>query len=93
MDTFQRGRSAVTNISQAGVSGLGASVGAYERRKMWISEVVTHSFWFLRFMLGLHKRVGEVKKRDEAMMIDVVHAIQAILHAEWGKTSDPKIMR
>jgi hypothetical protein len=92
-ETFRRTRSAVTNIAQAGAFGLGASVGAYERRKMWISEVVTHSFWFSRFMSGLHKRVGEVKKRDEAMTIDVVHAIQDILHAEWGKTDDPKIRR
>jgi hypothetical protein len=45
-ETFRRTRSAVTNIAQAGAFGLGASVGAYERRKMWISEVVTHSFWF-----------------------------------------------
>ena len=81
-ETFRRTRSAVTNIAQAGAFGLGASVGAYERRKMWISEVVTHSFWFSRFMSGLHKRVGEVKKRDEAMTIDVVHAIRDILHAE-----------
>ncbi len=33
------------------------------------------------------------KKRDKAMRIDVLHAIQTILHAEWGKTSDPKIKR
>jgi hypothetical protein len=33
-------------------------------------------------MSGSHKAVGEVKKRDEAMMIDVVHTIQDILHVE-----------
>jgi hypothetical protein len=45
---------------------------------------------FTKVMSGLHKRVGEVKKRDEAMTIDVVHAIQDIWHAIWGKTDDPK---
>jgi hypothetical protein len=50
-------------------------------------------FGFHGSISGLHKRVGEVKKRDKAMTIDVFHAIQAILHAEWGKTSDPKIKR
>jgi hypothetical protein len=90
-ETFRRARLAVTNISQAGVSGLGALVGAYERQKMWIFKVVTHSLWFSRFMSGLHKRVGDVKKRGEAMTIGVVHAIQVILHAEWGKTYDLKI--
>jgi hypothetical protein len=89
---------AVTNISQAGVFGLGALVRAYKRRKMWISEVVTyssevvtHSFWFSCFMSGLHKHVGEVKTWDEAMTIDIVHAIQDILHSEWNRTSDLKI--
>jgi hypothetical protein len=92
-ETFRRTRSAVTNTTQASVFGLGDSVGAYERRKMWISQVVTHSFWFSRFMSGLHKRVGEIKKRDEAITIDVVHAIQNLLKDEWTKTQDPKVRK
>jgi 3-hydroxyacyl-CoA dehydrogenase len=39
-ETFRRTRSAVTNILQAGVFGMGSSVGVYEQKKMWISEVV-----------------------------------------------------
>jgi hypothetical protein len=92
-ETFRRSRSCVTNISQAGVFGLGESVGAFERRKMWFSQVVTHSFWFSRFMAGLHKRVGEIKKRDEAITIDVVHAIEDILNSEWRKRDNPKVKR
>jgi hypothetical protein len=82
-DTFRKVRSAVTNISQAGVSGLGDVVGAYERERVWISNVPTHSFWYSRFMVGLHKRVGEVRKPDRALTIDEVHAIERILEAEW----------
>jgi hypothetical protein len=70
-ETFRRTRSCVTYISQAGVLGLGESVGTFERRMMWISPVSTHSFWFSRFMPGLHKRVGELKKREAAITIDV----------------------
>jgi hypothetical protein len=54
-DTFRRTMSAVTNISQACVGGLGDSVGGYERNRMLITGVVTHKFWFSRFMLGVHK--------------------------------------
>jgi hypothetical protein len=54
-DTFRKARSVVTNISQAGVAGLGDAVGAYEKKRMWISKVSTHSFWFSRFMAGIHK--------------------------------------
>jgi hypothetical protein len=56
---------------------------------MWISEVVTHSLWFSRFMLGLHKRVGETKKRDVPLTIEVVHAVHKLLEAEWRRTADP----
>jgi hypothetical protein len=44
-------------------------------------------------MAGLHKRVGEIKKRDEATTIDGVHAIEDILHSEWKKTDNPKVKR
>lgn len=54
-DTFRSMRSAVTNVTQAGVHGLQDVVGAYERNRMWISGVPTHSFWFTQFMSGVHK--------------------------------------
>eukprot|EP00978_Attheya_sp_CCMP212_P029405 scaffold104358_cov48-Attheya_sp.AAC.1 len=90
--TFRKTRSTVTNMSQAGVEGLSDSIGACERKKMWISKVATHSFWFSRFMSGLHKRVGELRKQDEPLSIDVVHAAAHILEVEWtrAKTKDQK---
>ena len=78
--------STVTNISQASVGGLGNSVGAYERRRMWISNVVSHQFWFSRFMSGIHKRVGQIRKPDKEMSIEVLHAADHILEAEWSNS-------
>jgi hypothetical protein len=63
-ETFRRVRSVVTNIEQATPNGLGDVIGAYERNRMWISRVATHSFWFSRFMQGIRKRVGQVVKQD-----------------------------
>ena len=54
-DTFWKQMSTVTNISQAAVGGLENLVGAYEQKRMWISNVVSHQFWFSRFMGGIHK--------------------------------------
>jgi hypothetical protein len=82
-DTFRRQMSAVTNISQAAVGGLGNSVGAYERNKMFISEAVTHKFWFSRFMTGVHKQVGQVRKPDRVLTIDIIHAVDRLLESEW----------
>jgi hypothetical protein len=90
--TFRKARSVVTNITQAGVGGLGDSVGAYERNRTWISNVATHQFWYSRFMHGVHKRVGEVRKPDEIITIDVLHAVDKILEMEWAnaKSSEQK---
>ena len=89
-DTFRGARSFVTNASQAGVAGLSNSVGAYERNRMWISSVVTHSFWFSRFMEGLHKRVGENRKQDEPITIDVLCALEKIIEREWSESDRPE---
>jgi hypothetical protein len=85
--------SAVTNVTQAGVSGLGDSVGAYERNRTWISSVSTHKFWYSRFMHGVHKRVGEVRKPDEIITIDVLHAINKTLEAAWKHAPTPELKR
>jgi hypothetical protein len=82
-NTFRKQMSAVTNISQASVGGLMNSVGAYERRRMWISNAASHQFWFSRFMTGVHKRVGQVRKADKEMAIEVVHAVDHILEDQW----------
>jgi hypothetical protein len=56
--TFRKVKSTITNIIQAGVRGLGDSVGAYQRNTIWIATAPTQTFWFARFMEGLHERVG-----------------------------------
>jgi hypothetical protein len=82
-DTFRKARSAITNGSQAGVSGLEDTSGAYEKKRMWISKVPTHTFWFTRFLVGIHRRVGEIKKQDEAVTIDVLHVYERVLEVRW----------
>lgn len=82
-DTFRKQMSTLTNISQAGVGGLGNSVGAYERKRMWMSNVISHQFWFSRFMSGIHKRVGQVRKPDKEISIEVLHAADKILEEQW----------
>jgi hypothetical protein len=86
--TFRGSRTFITNVSQEGADGLGDTVGAYERNKVWVSSVVTHSFWFSRFMSGLHKRVGEVRQQDEPVTIEVLREVGKILEGEWRRASD-----
>jgi hypothetical protein len=92
-DTFRGARLFLTNATQAGVSGLSDSVGSYERNRMWISGVVTHSFWFTRFMSGIHKRVGEVKIQDKPITIDVIKQLEWVLTREWDRAERPENKR
>jgi hypothetical protein len=61
--------------------------------KMWISGVVTHSFWFTWLMEGIHKQVGKVRYQDEAMTIKVLHAVERILESEWHQAGQPDVKK
>jgi hypothetical protein len=91
--TFRKARSTITNICQTGSSGLEDVVGAYEKNRCWISKVPTHTFWFHRFMVGIHKRVGEIRRQDEALTIDVLHEVDRILEANWKRAQDGRTQR
>lgn len=84
--TFRKLMSGVRKTSQAGVKGLGDSVGAYKRNKIWISKAISHQFWFSRFMVGVHKPVGEVKRQDGAFTIQVILQIQVMLELDWTRS-------
>ena len=44
-------------------------------------------------MEGIHKRVGEVKKQDEAITIEILHAINNLLEADWRKYRSNNVIR
>jgi len=90
-ETFQKLRAALTNVSQAGVGGLGDVIGAYERNRTWISNVPTHSMWFATwFIRGLQRRHGQLVKQDWAPPIEVIHAIEVALELKWATIPSAK---
>lgn len=82
-ETFRKMRSAITNFHQASAHGLEDVIGSYERKNLWISKVPSHTFWFSRFMTGVHKRVGEVVRQDWPIPIEVVQYIDRALNRLW----------
>ena len=83
--TFRKLRSASTNLHQARVDGLRDRVGAYEKNKTWFSSSPTMGFGFTRFMEGIHRRVGDLVKRDEPITIELLKAVLDHLEAKWNK--------
>lgn len=92
-DTVRKTRSVVTNLHQASAGGLQDRIGAYERSKIWISSVSTHSFWFTRFMGGNHKRVGQLKMQDEPILIDTMKGLQQMWEDLWWETAEIETRR
>jgi hypothetical protein len=84
-NTVRKNRLMLTNIAQASASGLGDVIGSYEKLRVWILSVPTYSFWFTRVMTGFHKRVGDLKKQDKAITIDVLLEGDKILEKQNGK--------
>ena len=81
--TYQRAQAALTNVSRAGVGGLGDRVGACKRSKVWMSSSATHTHWFGRFMTGLKRQTGEVVRQDKPITIEVLLASLKYLEARW----------
>ena len=84
-ETFRKLRSAFTNLYQASVEGLKDRVGAYEKNKTWFSLSPTMGFGFTQFMEGIHRRVGDLVKRDESITIELLKAVLDHLEVEWNK--------
>jgi hypothetical protein len=51
---------------------------------MWISNVVAYQFWLSRFMSGIRKRAGQVRKPDKEMTIEILHGADSILEEQWS---------
>ena len=81
--TFRKMRSMLTNMSQAGIQGLGDAIGASDKNRTWVSQGDTHKFFFVRFSTGIHRRVGEDVRRDEPLTIGQLKEIHRILDKQW----------
>jgi hypothetical protein len=69
-------RSAVSNHCRALLDGQTASVMMWSTTKLiTTSTCLTNGKWFERFMLGYHKRVGDVSRPDLAILIKVMVAL------------------
>jgi hypothetical protein len=78
----------ITNILQATAGGLENLVGAYKKNRIFILASVTHKFWFSCFMGGMHKRVGQVRKHDRVLTVNIMQAVDRILESVWENAAN-----
>jgi hypothetical protein len=88
--TARRMRSVFSNMFHASYHGESMSVMAYETQKMFMTPCPTYGYWYQRFNLGLHKRMGDVVRSDFAITSDIVRALLDVLNEEWEDSIDWK---
>jgi len=81
--TARRMRSVFSNLFHASYHGESMSVMAYETQKMFTTPCPTYGYWYQRFNLGLHKRMGDVVRSDFAVTSDIINALLRSLNEEW----------
>jgi hypothetical protein len=81
--TARRMRSVFSNLFHASYQGESMSVMAYETQKMFTTPCPTYGYWYQRFNLGLHKRMGDVVRSDFAVTSQIIKALLSTLNEEW----------
>jgi hypothetical protein len=57
--------------------------------KIFVTNCPSYSYWFERFMRGVHKRMGEEVRSDYALSITVLHKILGNLNQRWEEVTTP----
>ena len=66
---------------------------AADEKKMYVSGAPTSSKWFPRFMLGAKRRMGVIRKQDEALTIPQLLGFLDVAEEDWQKSSSPEERR
>jgi hypothetical protein len=84
-------RSAFSNVYHAlSQHETGMAVLAQGTTKIFVTNCPSYSYWFERFMRGVHKRMGEEVRSDYALSIGILHKILGNLEDRWTAASTPK---
>ena len=85
-DSMRKTASTYNNAFEAGEDFRAGSIYASYDKKMYESQAPTASKWFSRFMLGTKRRMGVIRKQDEALTVDQLNAIMELGEKDWRKS-------
>ena len=87
--TMRKLRSCYTNVYHSSKHISKLVTMAKDIRKTVITDSPTYGLWFERFMLGCHKRMGEVLKQDMGMSIEAMHKFCDIGEENYSDATSP----
>ncbi len=82
-NTVRSLRAAASNYWKASCLGNEISVLMRGQTKLTASSSPTNSICFENFMLGFHKRVGDISRPDKAVSIELMCAMMRRFEEEW----------
>ena len=80
-------RSTYSNMFHASCQVGRVSVMAYETSKVYQTHCPTYGYWFERFSLGCHKRMGDKVVSDYGLSIEIFNEIMESLELEWREAT------
>ena len=84
-NTVRHMRSSAHNYWKSSVNEEQTAVTLKGSPKMVTSNSPTNSEWFEKFVIGYHKRVGDVIKPDLAISNELMHALMKEFSTQWSE--------
>ncbi|CAJ1962796.1 unnamed protein product [Cylindrotheca closterium] len=91
--TARRFRSAFSNAYHASKNVGNISSMAYEANKFYTTTCPTYGYWFARFILGCHKRMGDKVVQDYALSRKIFLELLRHLEDDWNGAHENPIER
>ncbi|KAL7556346.1 hypothetical protein ACA910_006150 [Epithemia clementina (nom. ined.)] len=76
-------RSSMSNFVHSTPRGISGYIMSDGKRSTHVTGSSTNTLLFKRFMDGFHKRMGDVKRQNAALTIDVLLGLQSLLTERW----------
>jgi hypothetical protein len=87
-ETIRKLRTHYANYFHTLPGGVGLNIAGDDGAPRFVTNAPTNSFWYRRFQLGCHKRMGDVWIPDRAITIDELQAALGILDKDWDRVKD-----
>ena len=90
--TARRIRSAFSNVYHSSAMLEEVVTMAYETSKLFETNCPTYGYWFERFILGCHKRMGDYVVTDFALSKILFYELMVQLEFDWKSTRDADLL-
>jgi hypothetical protein len=88
--TARKIRSAFSNVYHSSAELSSVVVMAHKLNKTYQTGCPTYGYWFEKFMLGMHRRMGDVVNSDYAVSKEIVVALLRDLEDDWSSAATDK---